>query len=180
MRVALLAACVSISVATGARAEVDLPAVMRGPDLDIAVGLAGGVGFSETLDRSTTGPVGGVDLSLLDGAFGLHGAFRLSTEGHGMRFNSVIEISWWYVVMLGVGGGVGIMTEDGGPDLADVVGSMTMLIAVPFPVLRLSEGSCGAIVLMPYVRPGLRFHGADAITGFHEAGLMVKWTSYGF
>ncbi|MEZ4267437.1 MAG: hypothetical protein R3F39_13745 [Myxococcota bacterium] len=166
-----------------AHAEFDWPARIPLPRHDIAVGVSGGLAFGEDLgDSMRRRPLyglGGVDVSWLHGVFGLHLGLHAHPEGATTRVGGTLEATVWYVVMLGLGGSYGVTTGEGDPDVARHARGLTFFVGVPFPLARLAEGR-GAIVLVPYVRPGVRFHGGGDLSGFHQAGLQIRWTSFGF
>lgn len=166
--------------APAARAEFDYPVTLRVPSWDVGVGLSGGVAFGEGATRLTSGALGGVDAYLLHGVFGLHVGVRAHPEGESTRIEGLGEVSWWYILMLGVGVTVGHTTSPPGPGVAASSLGFRALVALPLPLWRFDEGRDGALVLMPFVRPGLRFVGRGEVVGYHEAGLSLAWTSFGF
>lgn len=166
--------------APGARAEFDYPVTLRVPSWDVGVGLSGGVAFGEGGERWSSGALGGVDGYLLHGVFGLHLGVRAHPEGESTRVEGLAELSWWYLVMLGAGVTVGRMAAPGGPGVPASSLGFRALVAFPLPIWRLDGGRGGAFVLMPFVRPGLRFLGRGQVVGYHEAGLSLAWTSFGF
>lgn len=178
------AACASaaalLAASPAAHAEVDYRSDLDLPHLDVAVGLSAGVAFDEDASRRSTGALGGVDVSLLHGFFGAHLGLRAHPEGGSVRLGAVAEVSWWYLVLLGAGVGVGALAGDGGPRVPRSAVALTFLVGIPFPVARLDDGAAGSLVLVPYGRPGLRFLADGDIAGFHEVGLMLKWSSFGF
>ncbi len=169
----------SASTSSVARAEVDYRPDLALPQWDWAVGVSGGLAFGEDGSQRSMGALGAVDLSLLHGFFGAHLSLRAHPEGSSVRLGAVAEVSWWYLVMVGAGVGVGAMADHGGPKVPPTTVTVTFVVGVPFLLTRLEDGEAGAIVLVPYGRPGLRIGGRD-LAGFHEAGLMLKWTTYGF
>lgn len=150
------------------------------PSWDIAIGLTGGVAFAEVESSKQTGALFGVDVALLEGVLGLHLGLRTHREGYAQRLGGLVEFTAWYVVLLGVGCRFGAMLDAGGPDAPETEVGMTLLIAAPFPLVRLDGGRAGALVVAPFARPGLRFEGRGQVSGFHEVGLMLRWTSFGF
>lgn len=175
---ALFAVALTGVVAGPARA-IDYPVHLALPDWDVAVGLTGGVAFDELGGVSHTGALAGVDVSLLEGVVGLHLGLRTHREGFAWRVGGLVEVTAWYVILLGVGCRLGHMLDSGGPGVADSEIGLTVLVGVPFPLVRLDEGRAGSLVLMPYARPGLRFD-SPAVSGFHEVGLSLRWTSFGW
>jgi hypothetical protein len=173
----------AIATSLPARAELDWPARIPLPHHDIAVGVSGGLAFGEDLgDSMRRRPLyglGGVDVSWLHGVFGLHLGLHAHPEGSTTRVGGTLEATVWYVVMLGLGGSYGVSTDDSDPAVARHARGLTFFLGVPFPIARLGRGR-GAIALVPYVRPGVRFHGAGDVSGFHQAGLQIRWTSFGF
>ncbi|TNF35010.1 MAG: hypothetical protein EP329_06660 [Deltaproteobacteria bacterium] len=175
---ALVALALAVAVTRPAWA-IDYPVHLPLPDWDVAVGLTGGVAFDEVGGVSHTGALASVDLGLLDGVLGLHLGLRTHREGESWRVGGLVELTAWYVVLLGVGCRFGHMVESGGPDVADDEVGLTVLVGIPFPLARLDEGRAGSLVLMPFARPGLRFDGGQ-VEGFHEVGLSLRWTSFGW
>ena len=176
---ALASVAALAAATTDARAEVDYRPDLALPHWDWAVGVSGGVAFGEDGSQRSTGGLGAVDVSLLHGFFGAHLSLRAHPEGTSVRLGAVAELSWWYLVMVGAGVGVGAMADHGGPKVPPTSVALTFVVGVPFLLARVEGGEAGAIVLVPYGRPGLRIGGGD-LAGFHEAGLMLKWTTYGF
>ncbi len=166
--------------APAARAEFDYPVTLRVPSWDVGLGLTGGVAFGEGARRLNSGVLGGVDGYLLHGVFGLHVGLRAHPEGESTRVEGLAEVSWWYLVMLGAGVTVGRTTGPGGPGVPASSLGFRALVALPFPLWRLDDGRAGTLVLMPFVRPGLRFLTRGQVVGYHEAGLSLAWTSFGF
>lgn len=183
--VALILAVVisAIAPSSPARAEFDWPPRVPLPHHDIAVGISGGLAFGEDLGASMRRRplygLGGVDVSWLHGVFGLHLGLHAHPEGSTTRVGGTLEATVWYVVMLGLGGSYGVTTGDGDPAVARHARGLTFFLGVPIPIARLRHGR-GAIVVMPFVRPGVRFHGAGDVSGFHQAGLQIRWTSFSF
>lgn|GEM_PF-1829801 len=177
-----VAAWVAVTLAlavSGPASAVEYPVHMSLPDWDLAVGLTGGVAFDERGGVSHTGVLAGLDLSLLDGVLGLHLGVRTHREGYSWRVGGLAEVTAWYVVLVGVGCRFGHMVDSGGPGVRDSEVGLTVLVGVPFPLARLDEGRAGSLVLMPFARPGFRFDG-DGVAGFHEVGLSLRWTSFGW
>ncbi|MCB9731559.1 MAG: hypothetical protein H6745_02865 [Deltaproteobacteria bacterium] len=181
VRAAGLAAAAGLALApAGAARAVDYPPVMPLPSWDLAVGLTGGVAFGEARSGGEPGFLAGVDVGLLEGVLGLHVGLRTHREGYAQRLGGLVEATVWYVVMLGVGVRFGHMLDDGGPGVPEDEIGLTVLVAAPFPVWRLDDGAAGALVVAPFFRPGLRFLADGAWEGYHEAGVMLRWTSFGF
>jgi hypothetical protein len=178
--VGALALVAALSSAPAARAEIAYPVRMALPDWDLAVGLTGGVAFDENDERRGVGFLAGVDVGVLDNVWGLHLGLRTAREGAGQRVGGLVELTGWYVVMLGLGVRFGAMASDGGPDVPDSEIGATVLLAVPFPLFRVDEGRGGSFVLAPFARPGLRFLGDGEVAGYHEVGVMLRWTSFGW
>lgn len=177
---AALALVATLGLAPRPSLAVDPSANLPLPSWDVAVGLTGGVAFAEVDSSKQTGALVGVDVGLLEGVLGLHLGLRTHREGHAQRLGGLVEFTAWYVVLLGIGCRFGAMLAPGGPDAPDTEVGLTFLIAAPFPIARFDGGRDGALVLAPFARPGLRFAGGGEVTGFHEVGLMVRWTSFGF
>jgi hypothetical protein len=173
---ASLAAILTSLLPNASRAEFDWPLTLRLPDRDVAVGISGGVAFGEARDLHGVGGAGGVKVSLLHGLFGLHTSLRFHREGYSYRLSGGLEASFWYVVLVGAGAEVGGMLGKGGPGVPPLAAAMTVLIAFPVPVAKLGDG--GSLWVVPYARPGMRFEGPEDVTGFHELGLMLEWTSF--
>ncbi len=163
----------------------DYPRGIALPDSDVALGLSGGVGSVEPWGRRTTGPHTSLDLSWLDGLWGLHASLSGQREGQSWRAGATLEATYWYVLLVGIGVGHGRMVDEGGPGIADRTSRLSILLGAPFVVARLgaSEASgAGALALAPWVRPWVRLAGAqgrEARGGMH-AGLSLRWTSYRF
>jgi hypothetical protein len=175
----VVAVLVAATMVTPAKAEVDWATDFQLPNHDVALGLSMGAAFSEAGTRAS-GILGGFDISYYHGFLGLHLNGWAHPEGPGIRLGGGFEGSFWYVAMAGLGIRVGTLL--GG----DVLGSsqhtvaITTLLGLPLPLVSLSEGKGGTLVLMPFIRPGLRLVGGGNITGHHQAGVTLTWTSYGF
>lgn len=169
-----------VATAPPARAEFDWPVTLAVPDMDVAFGVTGGVAFGEDARARQLGALVGVDASLLTGVFGLHVGLQGHPEGFSTRLGATVEATVWYLVMVGVGARFGALVGDGGPGIPDTTVALTVFVGIPIPLVRLCDGERGTLVLMPYARPGLRVAAVDDLSGFHEAGLMLKWTSFGF
>lgn len=178
---ALCAGLMVVALAPGrAAAEVDYPVRIPLPALDVAVGLTGAWAFDEGPSARNTGGLVGIDVGVLDGVLGVHLGVRTHREGRAWRLGGLAELTVWYGLLLGVGARFGTMLDDGGPGVpTDEVG-LTLLVAVPWPVVRLDGGRAGALVVVPYARPGFRFRGDAGVSGLHELGVMLRWTSFGF
>jgi len=180
------------------------PAVpMSLPDDDYAIGISSGLAWDEAADvfavgasRGSQGVVG-LDVGYLDSVFGLHGGLSMHGELATERLSVRLEATAWYGLLFGLGARVGWLVGDPTPyelsgpsqipepDATSV--DLTALIALPIPLWSDCEGRAGALVLAPYARPGLRLTGAadgthreDTIRGFHEVGLMLRWSSFSF
>lgn len=175
----LMAAGLALAPVGAARA-VDYPTVLPLPSWDLTVGLTGGVAFGEARSGGAPGLLAGVDVGLLEGVLGLHVGLRTHREGFAQRVGGLVEATVWYVVMLGAGVRFGHMLDDGGPGVPEDEVGLTVLVAAPFPVWRVDGGAGGAFVVAPFFRPGLRFLGEGAWEGYHEVGVMLRWTSFGF
>ncbi|MCB9729819.1 MAG: hypothetical protein H6744_15270 [Deltaproteobacteria bacterium] len=183
LAVALGALVAIVALAPPARAEFDWPARIPLPHHDIAVGLSGGIVIGEDLgDSARHRPIyglAGLDVSWLHGLFGLHLGLHAHPEGTTTRVGGTLEASVWYVVMLGIGASYGVTTGDGDPDVPHRARGLSFFVGVPIPIARLGAGH-GALVLVPYVRPGVRFIGRGDLAGFHQAGVQLRWTSFSF
>jgi len=168
--IAVAALLLAGPLARGQPPSSDLPL----PQTDLAIGLVGGAAFGEL--RGQRGALVGADVGLLHGVLGVHLGVRTFPEGRGQRFGVLAELTVWYVVLLGVGVRHDVMVSGEDRLLPEAPWGVTFLIAVPFPIARLGGG---ALLVAPYARPGARFV-SDGVSGFHEAGLMVRWTSFGF
>ncbi|MFT7581153.1 MAG: hypothetical protein ACI9MR_002827 [Myxococcota bacterium] len=170
----------AVLVVLASTAAHAMPARLSLPDWDVSIGVSTGVAFDET---GTTGHIGalfGVDVGLLHDVFGLHAGIRTHREGLDWRLGGYVEATAWYVLLLGLGVRFGEMLADGGDGVPDTEVGLTVLVAAPFSIARLDEGRDGSLIIVPYIRPGLRFVGAEDIVGFHEVGLMVRWSSWGW
>ncbi len=179
----MVATCLSVLVlglSARAEAEFDWPVSVSLPDNDWAVGVSGGVAFGEELRARTTGWLAGLDVSWLDGVFGIHGGLRVHREGFDHRLVGYLEATVWYVVLIGAGSHFGGMLGDGGPRVTARVVALHGYFGVPIPVARLGGGAMGALVVLPYVRPGMRWGDGGDVYGYHEAGVALRWTSFGF
>lgn len=201
MRTASLAALLA-PFACSACGTLDPAVPMRLPDDDYMVGLSAGLAWDEAADplvlRAGRGsqPSVGLDVSWLDGIFGLHGGLSAHGELEATRISLSAEATAWYGAAFGLGVRIGWLTSDPQPYVpayprpvpvpADPSVDITALLAVPIPIWTDCEGRSGALVLAPYVRPGLRLtppDGArrdDTLRGFHEVGLTLRWTSFTF
>ncbi len=180
------------------------PAVpMSLPDDDYAVGISTGLAWDEAADvlafgasRGSQGVVG-LDVGYLDSVFGLHGGLSLHGELATERLSVRFEATAWYGLLFGLGTRVGWLVGDPTPyelsapsripEPAATSVDLTALVALPIPLWSDCEGRAGALVIAPYARPGLRLSGAadgthheDTIRGFHEVGLMLRWSSFAF
>lgn len=149
----------------------------RLPDGDWALGASAGVVWDEARAIDLGDPLVGVDASWLDGVWGLHAGLRVHGEGRETRLGGLLEATGWYGVMLGVGTRVGWTLRGAHPAV-----ELTALLALPIPVWRCATGG-GSVYVAPYARPGFRLgrdHDleGDAVRGFHEVGLTVRWTSF--
>ncbi|MGM0574602.1 MAG: hypothetical protein ACQEXJ_02540 [Myxococcota bacterium] len=180
--VVLVAVALLVWAAAPPARAVDWPVRIPLPRHDVAVGVSGGVSFGErgAFDRREVTALGGADVSWLHGLFGLHLGIHAHPEGTGTRVGATLEASVWYVLLLGAGVGQGWMRGGGAEGVPDRVTSLSLLLAAPFPVARFDDGRAGALVLAPYFRTGLRFRHAEDVDSRHHAGLMLRWTSFGF
>jgi len=179
--VAAVLVCVGLTLpAPPAAAEFDWPATLALPDNDYALGISGGVAFGEELRGATTGWLVGLDASWLEGLLGIHGGLRVHREGFAHRLSGYAEVTVWYLVMIGVGTHFGAMLGNGGDDVDDTVVALHGYFGVPIPLARFDDGNYGTLVLVPYARPGMRFVEEGKVVGYHEAGISLRWTSFGF
>jgi len=158
------------------------------PDNDWAVGVSGAVVWDESTAIDQGKGLVGLDASWLDGVWGVHAGVRYHAERGGIqRVGGLLEATGWYGVMFGLGVRVGVAVEglDDAPSETHpsrTAVDLTALIALPIPVWK--QHDVGAIVVLPYVRPGYRITGNDKdpddIRGFHELGVSVRWTSFSF
>jgi hypothetical protein len=158
---------------------------MRLPSNDFAVGIDAALIYGDD-DGLDLGPLTGFEVSWLDGLYGLHGGFSVHPEADVARVSFRAEATLWYVALFGVGLRTGSLTGRAwDKELAlpaptrppTFATDLTALVALPLALWR-REGE-GAAVLLPYVRPGLRAS-QDGLSGVHELGLMLRWTSYSF
>jgi len=197
-RVFFVAALLALPSACG---TVDPAVPMSLPDNDYAIGLSSGLAWDEAADvfavgaaRGSQGVVG-LDVGYLDSIFGLHGGLSLHGELATERLSLRVEATAWYGLLFGLGARVGWLVGDPTPyelsappkipepDHTSV--DLTALLALPIPLWSDCEGRAGALIIAPYARPGLRLTGAadgtpraDTIRGFHEVGLMLRWSSF--
>ncbi|MEC9072529.1 MAG: hypothetical protein VX938_09135, partial [Myxococcota bacterium] len=119
----------------------------------------------------------GVEAGWHHGVVGAQVGLRTYREGQALRVTGTVEITAWYMVLIGAGGRFGDMLEPGGPGVPTRETALTLFVGVPIPMWK---GSSGAWVLMPFVRPGVRLGDSKGLSGHHEAGLGFRWTSYGW
>ncbi len=184
--VALLALVLSSCSALEPRPD-DLP--MHLPSNDFAFGIDTGLIWGDD-DGLQLAPSAGLEVSWLDGAYGLHGGVAFHPEADVARVAVRAEATVWYAALFGVGLRAGPLTRrPWDRELAEPAPTrppafatdLTALMALPLAVWR-REGQ-GAFVVLPYVRPGLRLGGGTrdgATSGIHELGLMLRWTTYAF
>jgi len=156
---------------------VDWPTTLPLPSHDLSVGFVSGVAFGEGRGTASRGALLGVEAGWHHGVLGAQLGVRAHREGQALRMTGAVEITAWYLVLLGIGGRHGIMLEPGGPGVPEREWALTLFVGVPIPVWK-NPG--GAWVLMPFVRPGIRLGDLEGISGHHELGLGLRWTSYGW
>ena len=175
--VALTLACAHSLHAACATLDPAVP--MRLPEHDLAVGLSGGVVYDERGDHGSFGALGGADVGYLHDVWGVHVGLRVQREGDAERLSVLVEGTVWYGFLFGLGTRFGWLVTDTDPILAipHQAVDLTFLLALPIPI-------GGHFVVAPYARPGLRLTGGDPdpddVRGFHEVGLMLRWTSFAF
>jgi hypothetical protein len=156
----------------------------RLPDDDWALGVTLATVWDEDDDPLTGGGLVGLDAAWLDDVFGLHGGVRIQHEGRGERLSGLLEVSAWYVFLFGAGVRAGATLTQAGPDVPGTAVDLTLLLALPIPLWKDCAERTGALVIAPYARPGFRLTGRDPdpddIRGFHELGVMLRWTSFAF
>ena len=179
--VAAIALCL-LGTAGDARAEFDWPLMSALPDHNIALGISGGLAFSEDHGRGSMGLALGLDLSYLHGPLGVHLSLNTFRERTGWRVQPMGEVSIWYVALFGVGVSVAPMVGELPSDAPAAPVALHALLGFPIPILSLGEAddAGGALVLVPFARPGLRLGERGAVTGHHTVGVMLKWTSFSF
>ena len=82
------------------------------------------------------------------------------------------------MVLLGAGVSHGVMDASGGVEVPDEVTALTLFAGVPWPVKRLEDG--GSLVILPWVRPGLRFEEEQSVTLHTQAGGNLLWSTFSF
>ena len=172
----------ALLVAPAVWAEIDYPPVIALPDWDVSVGATGGVALGENRRTTGVGPLFGVDVGVLHGVWGLHAGVRGFSEGNDWRVGGLLEVSAWYLLLFGVGWRVGgLIGSEVRPSSPAVSHALTVLVGVPLPIAGFGQGdSASSLVVVPFARPGLRFINASDIVGYHEFGVMLRWTSFGF
>jgi len=178
MRAALAALALVVGLAPAAHGEFDWPVGAHLPHHDLAVGVTGGLAFGEADGRPAFSGVGGIDLSYLHGVFGAHISLAAFPERTGVRVQPLAEVTFWYVALFGAGVSVAPMVGDVPSGVPPTAVALHVLLGVPIPLW--SPGESGALVLVPFTRPGLRLGPRGAITGHHTVGVMLKWTSFEF
>ena len=171
---------VLLAVPARASAEADWPIDLKLPDLDWAVGVGAAAAFGDKGGKAETGLLLAADVSFLHSMFGATLGVRAYKEGAAWRVGGLAEVTFWYLVMIGVGASIGWMTADGGPRARDQEVAIHAMLGVPFPMWSIEDGARGTMVAMPYARPMMRFEAHGDIEGFYEIGLMLKWTSFGY
>jgi len=180
----LRAGLVCAFILVSACASLDPPVPYRLPDDDWALGVTVATAWDEADSVLRGGALLGLDGSWLDDVFGLHAGVRLQREGRGERLSGLVEASAWYVLLMGLGLRLGATIDAAGPQVPRFAVDLTLLVALPIPLWRDCLGRRGALVIAPYARPGFRLSGRDPdpddLRGFHELGVMLRWTSYAF
>ncbi|MCC6624102.1 MAG: hypothetical protein IT385_22795 [Deltaproteobacteria bacterium] len=176
-----LVAATSLALALAACAStIDPDVPLLTPDSDWVVGVSGGVIWDESEPLDQGEGLGGVDVGWLDGVWGLHAGVRLHGEGTRSRVGLLAEATAWYGVILGLGTRVGFATS--GPVGPAV--DLTLLLALPIPIIQDCADREWTVLLVPYARPGFRLTGGDAdaddVRGVHELGVSVRFTTFGF
>lgn len=163
----------------GACATLDPAVPMRLPHHDVALGISGGAVYDERGDRASFGHLIGFDAGYLDDVWGVHVGLRTQHEGDAERLSFLVEGTVWFGALFGLGVRAGWLVTDSNPLFAvpRQAVDLTFLLAVPIPL-------GDHFVVAPYARPGFRLTGGDPdpddLRGFHEFGLMLRWTSFGF
>ena len=164
-------------VSPGASAEVNWPTSMDLPHHDLSLGLLSGAAFGEGRGSASQGALFGVEAGWHHGVLGTQLGIRGQREGQATRLTGTLEVTAWYMVSLGAGIRLGSMLEPGGPGVPDREAALTLFVGAPIPLWASPDG---AWILMPFVRPGVRLNDPEGISGHHELGLGVRWTSYGW
>lgn len=183
MRAASLVAIgLVLGAATPAHAEIDWPLSATLPQHDVAVGLTGGVAFSESSRVTSVAGAGGVDLSYLHGVFGAHLSLSAFPERTGVRLQPLAEVTLWYVGLFGAGVSVAPMLGKVPDDVPATAVALHTLLGFPIPLW--SPGGSGAgnggFFIVPFARVGLRLGPRRDVAGHHTVGIMLKWTSFDF
>jgi len=181
---AVVVSLASLTVGCGSFGAIDPAVPYRVPDGDWALGVTVATAWDEAASPVDGGGLIGVDVAWLEHVFGLHAGVRVQHEGKGERLSGLVEATAWYVLLFGVGARAGWMVSDGGPEVPDAAFDLTLLIALPIPLWKDCADRTGALVIAPYARPGFRLTDGDPdpddVRGFHELGLMLRWSSFSF
>jgi len=172
---------VALALALGACAStIDPDAPLLTPDSDWIVGASAAVIWDETEPVGQGEALGGLDVGWIDGLVGVHAGLRVHGEGTRTRVGALVEGTVWYGVVLGLGARVGFATS--GPVGPAV--DLTILLALPIPIIQDCADRAWTVLLVPYARPGFRLTGgdrdADDVRGVHELGVSVRFTTFGF
>ena len=176
-----------LAVGCGSLGPLDPAVPYRLPDDDWSLGVTVATAWDERAGPLEGGGLLGIDAGWLEDVFGLHAGVRVQREGLGERVSGLVEATAWYVLLFGLGARVGAMVSDPGPGkpyIPDVAFDLTLLFALPIPLWKDCRDRTGALVIAPYARPGFRVTGGDPdpddVRGFHELGIMLRWSSFAF
>lgn len=171
-RLALLAPLVLL----GACAAVDPAIAPDGPRRTLGLGVAGGVVRDEADPlnaRNGPGPYAAVEATFGHGLLGVSQGVEVFGEGRAVRVASTTLITLTHVAEFGVGLRVGGLRGDARADRPRVA------IDTVFH-LGLSVALQAGLMLVPWVRPGLRWlensRGDTDLRGFHAFGVTLRWT----
>ena len=167
-----------VTMAPVAHAEVDWSLDFAMPVDDLAVGIGGGVAVGEEAQPGDLGGLMCASVSWLDGALGLHGTVYGHRERRANRVGGALEATVWYVLLMGAGVSHGVMDAPGGDTVPRASTAFTLFAGVPWPMMRLADG--GALVVMAWARPGLRFEDRSSVSLHTQAGLSLLWSTYSF
>ena len=175
---ALLLSLVLVASASPAQAEVDWSLDFQMPQDDIAIGVGGGIAIGEEARPGDFGGLVDASVSWLDGPFGLHVTGYGHRERRANRLGVSLEGTVWYVLLLGAGVSYGAMEAPGGQEVPQEAMALALFAGVPWPLKRLEGG--GALVILPWTRPTLRFDREQSVSLHTQFGINLLWSTYSF
>ena len=147
------------------------------PEHDITVGISGGVNFGEKARAAHRGPSLGVSLGYHHDFLGVQLEVGGRREGMTSQVGGSVDIMFWYLALVGGGVTYWKSLSTSHSDIPATAWGVSGFVGIPIPLARLGSG---ALVLVPYARPGLRFAATDNVQGHHEAGLRLSWSTFDF